>query len=166
MNFAKLSSLIPMAALIFGWAGAPGFVAQATPPVPAGTGQAARPAPPIRLGTPATQKAKSNTPKQQPCWEGAGIPKAAMEERRSIQQSRRAEVEAVCMQAGLTDQQKRERIREINQATQQKMAGLITPEQQEKLKTCNQARAATHPGVGHAGGTPHAGGGPCAQFGR
>lgn len=155
MKSAKCSTLMAIIAITLGWAVAPGFSAQAT-----------RPLPPVRLGTPATPRARANTPKQVPCWEEAGISKAAIDERRSIQQSRQAEVEAVCLQAGLTDQQKRERIREINQATQQKLAGLISPAQQDKLKACNQARAGAHPGVGHVSGAPHAGGGPCAQFGH
>jgi hypothetical protein len=156
MKLTKYSCLILIVALVFGASASQWLSAQA-----------ARLAPLIRLGTPATQKAKSSTPKQQPCWEEAGISKAAMDERRSIQESSRAEVEAVCTQAGLTDQQKRERIREINQATAQKLAGLITPEQEEKLKACNQARAAAHP-PGHQPlahpGAPHTSG-PCSQSG-
>jgi uncharacterized protein HemX len=150
MRLAKYSCLILIGALVLGASGYQWLSAQAT-----------RPAPMTKMATPATQKTNSSTAKQQPCWEAAGISKAAMDERRSILESKRAEVEAVCTQAGLTDQQKMEQIREINQATKQKLAGLITPEQEEKLKACNKAHAESHP----AGGAAHSGG-PCSQFGR
>jgi hypothetical protein len=147
----KYSCLVLIVELVFGANGSRWLSAQA-----------GRLAPPVKLGTSATQtqKGKSSTPKQPSCWEEAGIPRATMDERRSILESKRAEIEAVCAQTGLIDREKMERIREINQATQQKLAGLITPEQEEKVKACNQARGGSRPG----GGAPHTGG-PCSQFG-
>lgn len=153
MKFMKFYSVISIAALVLGASGLQRLYAQA-----------ARPAP-NRPGAPAAQPVKANTPKQPPCWQDAGISKASMEQRRSIQASRQSEIEAVCAQAGLTDQEKKERIRAINQATQQKMAGLITAEQQEKLKACNQARASAHPPAAHPAGAAHPGG-PCSQSGH
>ena len=152
MKLTKNSYLILILALVLGAIGIERLSAQA--------GRAASPA---KLGTSATQtpNAKSTTPKQPPCWQEAGISKATMEERRSIQERRRAEIEEVCSQTSLTDQEKMQRIREINQAAKQQLAGLITPEQEEKLKACNKGRTSSHP----ASGTSHTGG-PCAQFGH
>jgi hypothetical protein len=100
-------------------------------------------------------------PRQTPCWEEAGISKSAMERRRQIQQSTRAEVEGVCADSALSMQQKHEKIREIRQRARQEMEGLVTPQQQEALRACQQARSGgVHPGLGgHAGG----GTGPCGE---
>jgi hypothetical protein len=147
MKLRKYTCLVFAVAIVIGASGPPRLSAQAPRPAPLG-----------RVGGTAT---KPTAPKQQSCAEQAGISKAVIDERRSIQENRRAEVEAVCMQSGLSEQQKMQQIREINQATQQKLAGMVTPAQEQDLKACNKARATSHP----AGGAPHTGG-PCAQFGH
>src|ERR1700747_3844372 len=48
--------------------------------------------------------------RQEPCWQVAGISKSAMEQRRSIQQKTRSEVEAVCAESSLTPQQRQQKI--------------------------------------------------------
>jgi len=102
-------------------------------------------------------------PRQEPCWQEAGISKSAMEQRRQIEQNTRAEIQSVCNDSALTPQQKREKIRQLHQQARQQIEGLITPQQQEALKACQQQRAAAHPprtGPGmHGGG----GRGPCAE---
>ena len=101
-------------------------------------------------------------PRQIPCWEEAGISKAAIEQRRQIEQSTRTQVEAVCAESGLSMQQKHEKIRGIRQRARQEMESLITPQQQEALKACQQERSkGGHPGIGgHGGG----GTGPCGEM--
>lgn len=101
-------------------------------------------------------------PRQIPCWEQAGISKAAMEQRRQIERSTHAQVEAVCAESGLSLQQKREKIREIHERARQETESLITPQQQEALRACQQERPrGGHPGVGgHGGG----GMGPCGEM--
>jgi len=115
------------------------------------------------LGTHPAGPLKATHPHQVPCWEEAGISKAAMDQRRQIQQNARSQVEAVCADSSLTMQQKRERIREIHQQAHQESEALITPEQQQALKTCQQSRATGggHPSVPHPG---HAGTGPCGEM--
>jgi len=171
MKRPKYSGCTLTLVVLFLALGAQSLMAQ-TPirrPVPL-LGQVTRPAPPVKNGTTATQtpRTKNGTAtKQKPCWQEAGISQAALNERRSIQQSVRAQVEAVCSQSGLTDQERRQKIAEIHKAAQQQVAGLITPQQQEALNACNRARAGNavpHPHV--PGGGPHLGGGPCAQFGH
>ncbi len=104
----------------------------------------------------------THRPRQIPCWEQAGVSKAAIEQRRQIEQSTRAQVEVVCAESGLSVQQKHEKIREIREHARQEMESLITPQQQEALRACQQERSrGGHPGVGgHGGG----GVGPCGEM--
>jgi Spy/CpxP family protein refolding chaperone len=106
-------------------------------------------------------KKNPGNPKEPSCAQEAGISKAAMQERRSIMESTRAQVEAVCAES-ISDQEKREKIREIRRAAAERMDALITPEQLKKLQECQKARSgermATH-GVSHPAG-------PCTQSGH
>ena len=110
---------------------------------------------------------KTRQPKEEPCWEQAGISKNVFGQRKSIQESTRAQVQGVCSDASLTEQQKRERIREIRKSAQEQMMGLLTPQQREELKECQRAR---HPMGRGPGGMPHPGqprpNDPCAGMGR
>jgi len=94
---------------------------------------------------------------QTPCWKQAGIPQNVMEQHRSIEQNIHSQVQAVCNDASLSDQQKREKIRDIRKAGHEQMEGLLTADQRSKLESCRASR-----GVGHGGA--HRGGGPCAEF--
>jgi len=111
------------------------------------------------------QNKQNQQQKQEPCWKEVGIPENVFSERRSLEQSTRAEVEGVCSDPTLNDQQKREKIRDVRKASRERMDALMTPGQRESLKQCQQARAQTHPGSGGGGGmhppTPHPSG-PCA----
>jgi apolipoprotein N-acyltransferase len=100
--------------------------------------------------------------KIEPCWEQAGISKSVMEERKSIQESTRSQVQAVCSETNLTEQQKREKIRQIRRTAQEKVNAIISPAEREQLETCQRARHASSP---HTGGHP-AGGDPCAGLGQ
>ena len=114
---------------------------------------------------PATRHPKA--PRQVPCWQEAGVTKATMEERRSIEQSSRAEIQSVCDNSSLSPEQRREQIRSIRQRTSQQVNALISPQQREEIKSCQQARA-SHTG---GGGLHHVGGGgggerrgPCGEL--
>jgi hypothetical protein len=97
--------------------------------------------------------------RRDPCWEQAGVPKQAMEQRRSIEQSARTQIQAVCMDTSMTPQQKHEKIRSIHEQTQQQLQGLFTAQQQETLKACQAARRG-----GQSAPMPHGGGrGPCGE---
>jgi hypothetical protein len=82
-----------------------------------------------------------------------------MRQRRSIMESTRAQVEAICAQS-ISDAEKLEKIREIRRAAKEQMNALITSEQLQKLEECQKARAGqhtgAHPGVSHPAG-------PCKQ---
>ena len=100
------------------------------------------------------------TNRREPCWEVAGVSKAAMQQRRALAQQFHQEVEAVCANASLTPAQKQERIREIQQQERQQMQGLITPQQEEAMRVCRQQRG----GGAHAGGGTGGHGGPCGTL--
>jgi hypothetical protein len=98
--------------------------------------------------------------KQEPCWQEAGVSKAAMEQRRSLEQGVRSQISAVCADPSLTTQQRNEKIREIHQQAHQQLEALITPQQQEAMKACQQSRPHSSGAPAHVG---RVGGGPCEQ---
>ncbi|HEV2732062.1 MAG TPA: hypothetical protein VGV15_18670 [Terriglobales bacterium] len=103
---------------------------------------------------------------EKPCWEVAGISKSAMAERRRIEQETRSQVQSVCNDSSLNEQQKREKIHEIRQQSHQQIEVLINPQQQEALTACQKERAAARGGsAGHSAGGIHHGGGPCGEIG-
>ena len=112
-------------------------------------------------GSGQTQIGKRNpgNPKEPSCAQEAGISGATMRQRRSIMESTRAQVEAICAQS-ISDAEKLEKIREIRRAAKEQMNALITSEQLQKLEECQKARAGqhtgAHPGVSHPAG-------PCKQ---
>jgi type IV secretory pathway VirB10-like protein len=107
--------------------------------------------------------ARPQQPHQQPCWEVAGVSKSALEQRRSIQQRTRSEVEAVCADSSLTPQQRQQKIRQIHEQAKQEVDALITPQQTEAMKSCQASRnrGAPHPGIGHPSTVAH---GPCGEL--
>jgi hypothetical protein len=100
--------------------------------------------------------------KTEPCWEQAGISKSVMEQRKSILQSTRSQVEAVCSETNLSEQQKREKIHEIRQAAQEKINAMISSGERQQLEACQRAHQPTSP---HPTGHP-ASSDPCAGLGR
>ena len=110
---------------------------------------------------------KAAPPKPPPCREEAGISKAAIEQRRSIQMSTREQIELICSQPGLTDAQRRAQIAAAHKSAQAQIDAIIPPAAREKMAECNKARqppALAHPPPHVGAGVPHPGGGPCAQF--
>jgi hypothetical protein len=130
----------------------------ARPSIPVGTGLPGTTVP----GTRPVRRGGSATGHREPCWQVAGISKAAMQKRRTLALQTRQEVEAVCANASLTAAQKQQRIREIHQQERQQMQALITPQQEEALRACRQERGGgVHAGGGHIGGH---GAGPCGSL--
>lgn len=116
---------------------------------------------PVRTG-PSTATGTTTRPRQEPCWQVAGISKSAMQQRREITQQTRQAVEAVCADSSLSAQQKREQIKQIRQREREQVEAIITPEQQEALRSCQRERSTAQSGVN---GGHHAGaGGPCGEM--
>jgi hypothetical protein len=101
------------------------------------------------------------TPKQEPCWQVAGISKSAMDQRKSILQNAHSQVEAVCANSSLTAQQRSEQIRQIHQQSKQQIDALIPASQMESLHSCQASRASAHPSAPHHAGSSS---GPCGEL--
>jgi hypothetical protein len=114
---------------------------------------------PIRTGPSTASKPISRPPRQEPCWEVAGVSRSALQQRRSLAQQARQEVAAVCANSSLSIQQKRLQIQQIHRQERQQIDGIITPAQQEAMRSCQEQRHGVH-GGGHLGG----GGGPCGEI--
>ena len=112
---------------------------------------------------PGTRTSTSGTNRREPCWQVAGVPKSAMEQRRTISMQTRQEVEAVCANASLSAAQRQQRIREIHQQERVQMEALISPAQREAMHVCQQQRGGgTHGGGGNLVGGH--GAGPCGTL--
>ncbi len=112
-------------------------------------------------GRPVTT-AHPKQPHEPPCWQVAGISKSAIDQRQAIQQRTRSEVEAVCADPSLSQQQRQQKIREIHEQAKQELDALVSPQQMEALKSCQQARnhGGSHPAPGHASASH----GPCGEM--
>jgi hypothetical protein len=95
----------------------------------------------------------------EPCWQVAGISKAAMEQRKALNLQTRQQVEAVCANSSLSIQQKRQQIQQIHRQEKEQLEGIITPGQQEAMRSCQAERNTGHVSTGHVGG-----GGPCGEM--
>jgi hypothetical protein len=95
---------------------------------------------------------------QEPCWQQVGISRDVFEQRKAVELDTRSQVQGVCADSSLNDQQKKQKIHEIHQELKQKLSGLMTEQQQQDLQACQKERAASHPA---AAGVQHAGGDPC-----
>ena len=114
---------------------------------------------------PTAPVARMQAAHEKPCWEVAGISKSAIAERRRIEQETRSQVQSVCNDSSLNEQQKREKIREIRQQSHQQIEGLVSPQQQEALKACQSERTAARGGsAGHGAGGIRRGEGPCGEM--
>jgi hypothetical protein len=102
---------------------------------------------------------------QEPCWQQVGISKDVIDQRHAVELDTRSQVQAVCADSSLNDQQKKQKIHEIHQESKQKVAGLMTEQQQQELQACQKERAANHPApAGTQPGAQHGGGGPCGNM--
>ena len=107
--------------------------------------------------------ARPRPPHEPPCWAVAGISKSAMEQRRAIQERTRSEVEAVCSDPSLPQQERQQKIRQIREQAKQELDALISPQQMQELKSCQMSRnhGGGHPGAGHPSMGAH---GPCGEL--
>jgi len=116
---------------------------------------------PTVQGVSKARLSEAQHPQQEPCWKQVGISQAAMDEEKSIRREARAQIEAVCQDASLSEQQKQAKIHEIRQAEHERLDSLIPAEKREELKQCQQARAGSHPATPHPSGVQT---GPCGEI--
>ena len=116
---------------------------------------------PVRTGPSTSANRVAKPPRQEPCWQVAGVSRAALQQRRSIEQQGHAEIQSVCANSSLSLQQKRQQIRQIHERQRQEIDGLISISQQEAMKSCQESRHGGGHGGGHIGGGH---GGPCGEM--
>jgi Spy/CpxP family protein refolding chaperone len=115
-----------------------------------------------RIGSSTTPNSQHR--RQQPCWQQVGVPQSAEQQRRQIEQSTRAEVEAVCSDSSLSQQQKQEKIRQLHAQARKQVEGLLSPQQEQAMKSCREQRNAGRSGGGMHGGGGRGGSGPCGEM--
>ncbi len=118
----------------------------------------------VPQGGPTQVNGRPVSQKPEPCWEEAGISKGVIEQRKSIQENTRSQIQAVCSEPNLSEQQKHEKIREIRQAAHDKVNAMISPAERQKLEACHRGRG-NHTGGMQAGGRA-AGSDPYTGLGR
>src|SRR6516225_1294177 len=74
---------------------------------------------------------RASAQRQTPCWRLAGIAPDLVNQRWHIEDNAKGKINAVCTDAALTAEKKRERIQEINQQTEQEIAKIIPAKQLE-----------------------------------
>lgn len=101
--------------------------AQSPPQAPAQTAQPEPPPPASRRAYPRRQLS---------CWRVVHVAPAAVNQRWHIQANAKGKIAAVCNDASLTAEKKREKIQEINEQTDQEIAKIIPAKQLEAVKEC------------------------------
>jgi Spy/CpxP family protein refolding chaperone len=103
--------------------------------------------------------------RQQPCWQQVGISQSAEQQHRQIEESTRSQVEAVCSDSSLSQQQKQQKIRQLREAARKQAEHLLSPQQEQAMKACHEQRGAGR-GTGHGtqGGGARSEGGPCGEM--
>lgn len=95
--------------------------------------------------------------RQQPCYLQAGVSKSAMQQARQLQQEARQQIQSVCANNSISDQQKRDQIRQIRESTRTQVDALVSPAQRQQIEECRAARGQGGGSRGGSGG----GGNPC-----
>lgn len=78
--------------------------------------------------------------RQTSCWRVVGIAPAAVNQRWHIEDNAKGRIAAVCDDASLSAEKKREKIQEINEQTEQEIAKIIPAKQLEAVKECEAER--------------------------
>jgi hypothetical protein len=119
-----------------------------------------------QTSTPVSTAEPPSQPKhvrREPCWEEAGIPRSALQQRKQIEQATRSQVQSVCNDSSLSAQQKKEKTRELREQERKQIEGLITSQQMQALKACREERGGGgHTGLGR-GGPHHNSSGSCGE---
>ena len=101
--------------------------------------------------------------RRQGCAKQLGISQSVIAQHRTLHENALSQVRAVCSDSSLTNEQKKEKIRQIRETTRQQTEALLTPTQQQQLKECEAGRrggGGAHGGA-HAAGMEHEN--PCAE---
>ena len=113
---------------------------QSSPQAPAAQSPPQAPAqtPPPQATPPVSRRASGR--RQASCLRVVGVAPAAVNQRWYIQDNAKGKIAAVCDDASLTAEKKREKIQEINEQTEQEIAKIIPAKQLEAVKECEAER--------------------------
>jgi Spy/CpxP family protein refolding chaperone len=104
--------------------------------------------------------------RQQPCWQQVGVSQAAEQQHKQIEENTRSQVEAVCGDSSLSQQQKQQKIRQLHEVARKQVEHLLSPQQEQAMKACREQRSAGRGtgGRGTQGGGARGEGGPCGEM--
>ena len=102
--------------------------------------------------------------RQEPCWRQAGLSQQAQQQRRQIQQNTRSEMQSVCNDSSLSQQQKQQKIHQIREQSRQQVEALITPQQRQAIESCQQQRQGGGRGGKGMRSRGRGGEGPCGAM--
>jgi len=100
-------------------------------------------------GTPTTG-GTTNGRRREPCWKQAGIPQSVIQQHKSIEQTTRSQIEAVCSDTSLTPEQRHEKAHQIREQARQRQDAMLSASQRSSFQSCRSQRG--------EGGTPGLGG--------
>ena len=121
---------------------------QSSPEAPAAQSSPQPPAQTAQPTPPASRPAYAR--RQLSCWRVAGVAPAAVNQRWHIQDEAKGKIAAVCSDASLTTDKKRDKIGEINEETEQEIAKIIPAKQLEAVRACEaeqDRQKEKHPGA-------------------
>ena len=95
---------------------------------------------PAQAPTESSPTGRRRAQRQTPCWRLAGISPELVNKRWHIEDNAKGKISAVCTDAALNAEKKREKIQEINGQTEQEMAKIIPAKQLEAFKSCQAER--------------------------
>jgi Spy/CpxP family protein refolding chaperone len=139
MNILKAASIVALASLVLVSGVALGQPVQAPPTVGA-----------VKTGESA-------------CFQKAGVPDSVWQQVHAIRENAHQQVTAICQNAGLTPDQRRQQIKQVHALAKRQIDALLTPQQLAGIKSCRAERRAEHTGGAKAGGAGR--GDVCAKVG-
>ena len=109
---------------------------QSSPQAPAAQSPPQAPAQPPPPQAPPPPSRRAFARRQTSCWRVVGVAPAAVNQRWHIQDNANGKIAAVCDDASLTAEKKREKVQEINEQTEQEIAKIIPAKQLQAVKEC------------------------------
>jgi hypothetical protein len=116
------------------------FLAQSAQNAPTAPTEETSPQAPAESAQPAATPRVARSGRRGPCWRVAGIAPAAVNQRWQIEDQAKGKINQVCSDDSLTPDQKRDKIRQINEQTEQEIAKIIPATQLEAFKACQAQR--------------------------
>jgi Spy/CpxP family protein refolding chaperone len=98
------------------------------------------------------------------CFQKAGVPDSVWQQVHAIRQNTSQQVVAICQNASLTPDQRRQQIKQVHALAKRQIDALLTPQQLAGIKSCREEHRAERTAGGKSGGGGR--GDVCAKAGR